>query len=117
MMAKKRLLMQPIKGRISGQKKSIIVDLVTAESINHQDFYMKFFLHTTPKGSKWGCPGSDYVSAAVEEIYLFLESNNECQCSFSELRVAVTWCVPEDNPINAKLIGKIGERIIITTRR
>lgn len=50
---------------------STINDLIAAESIYHQDIYLKFFLHTIQKEVNMGVLKLIF-SAAMKEIYSFL---------------------------------------------
>lgn len=69
---------------------SIVTDLVAADGIYHFDCYMKFFLHISPRnGRKRGPPTREYTTAAMEDITSFLESNDECQHTMTELMSAV----------------------------
>lgn len=94
---------------------SIVTDLVAADGIYHFDCYMKFFLHISPRnGRKRGPPTREYTTAAMEDITSFLESNDECQHTMTELMSAVRGEVPSEKHIKRKLMEIYGDRIILT---
>lgn len=86
-------------------------DLVASGAIYHQECYLSFFTHVTPATSKKrGRPSSDYVEEAMEEIFSFLENNNDCQFSIEELLSQIyrrtTKCAYREDQAEGKLWGR-----------
>lgn len=88
-----------------------IIDLVAEEAVYHNDCY-KTFTRTLYKGNK-PSETEDHVSKGMEEIYLFMETNNDCQFSMYELMAAVTGEKLDWRTIKAKLHEHYEDRILV----
>lgn len=67
---------------------SSIIDLVAEEAVYHNDCY-KNFTRALYKEKKLP-ETEDHVSKGMEEIYLYMEENNDCQFSMEEFMATVT---------------------------
>lgn len=92
-----KLLLKEQKSEMIGEKVRIrfsnVVVLIAADGIGHPDCLQKFYLIIL-KG-KLERPETDYVVAAIAEIFLFLE-NNYCQHALPYLISVVTERVPDE---------------------
>lgn len=94
-----------VVGRISS-----ITDLVAEEAVYHDDCRKNFCRLAKTSNDE----STDHVTAAMEEIYAFMEENNDSQFTLPEIRNAVTGPVPDDKTIKKKLVEKFGDRVTIT---
>jgi hypothetical protein len=59
-------------------------DLVAAEAKYHDNCYKSFLRPNT--GGRVGRPQDEAANSAMEEIYKFIESSDDCQFTLDELR-------------------------------
>ena len=78
-------------------------DLVAADAVYHHKCHRKFYLKTSKIHEKPGRPPSLAIDAAMNEIYKFLENNDECQFSLSQLLNEITGFVYDVNLNQGKL--------------
>lgn len=101
-----------------GQQVSIrvgtVCDLVAAAAIYHDLCCVKFFSKKSGTGEKRGRPSEDYVIAAMEDIYTFLDQAIDCQYSMDEVMRAITGEKPTVKTVKEKLQEKYKERLIIS---
>lgn len=88
-------------------------DLVAADGIYHQLCFVSFFTHLST-GKKRGRPEVKDITTAMEQIYSYLENNDDCQVSLCELMSQCVGYVPSEATIKNKLNQKYGDNIIIT---
>ena len=63
-----------------------------------------------------GRPLDEKVKAAVENIFFYIENNEDSQFTLTELRDVVREYVPKDDTILAKLMEQFGKKIVITKK-
>lgn len=67
-------------------------------------------------GGKIGRPQSETINSAMEEIFNFIESSDDCQFSLDELKNVCQNVDLENGIIKIRLKLKYGSRIIITEK-
>lgn len=97
-------------------KKRIIfeIDLIAAEAKYHDCCFVKFHLPTT--GKQIGRPLDGQIIAAMENIFSYIENNDDCQFTFTELKGVLEDFKPDDKTIRKKLQERYGDRIVITNK-
>lgn len=68
-------------------------------------------------GGKIGRPEDKSVILAMEEIFVYIENNDDCQFSLKELKCICKNKVPDDKTIKKRLKLKYDNRIIITEKQ
>ncbi|CAG2058669.1 unnamed protein product [Timema podura] len=101
-----------------------VSDLVAADGRYYHDCYIDFGLHPTLTGGKRERPGSDYVAEAMEDIYSYLENDNDCQHSLTDVMSVMSGLVtgqfPEENyiiEINGRSISLALFSLVPRTKR
>lgn len=89
---------------------SSINDLVAEEAVYHQDCYRTFTRHLYME--KKEPKTDDYILKGMEEIYSYMEGNQDCQFSMNELMAAVTGNQLDWRTIKAKLHETYGDRVL-----
>ncbi|KAL4718412.1 hypothetical protein ACJJTC_016033 [Scirpophaga incertulas] len=90
-------------------------DLVAAEAKYHNNCYNIFLRPTT--GYKVGRPKDDSVNLAMEEIFQYIENNDDCQFSLQELKDIGKNPTIDNKTIKRRLKLKYGDKIIITEKK
>ncbi|KAE9525653.1 hypothetical protein AGLY_014180, partial [Aphis glycines] len=90
-------------------------DLVAAEAKYHNNCYNSFLRPSS--GGKIGRPEDNSVILAMEEIFVYIENNDDCQFSLKELKGICKNKVPDDKTIKKRLKLKYDNRIIITEKQ
>lgn len=89
-------------------------DLVAADAKYHDSCYKSFLRPNT--GGKIGRPQSEVINSAMEEIFNYIESSDDCQFSLDELKNVCQNVALENGIIKIRLKLKYGSRIIITEK-
>lgn len=89
-------------------------DLVAADARYHDSCYKSFVRTNT--GGKIGRPQSETINSAMEEIFNFIESSDDCQFSLDKLKNVCQNVDLENGIIKIRLKLKYGSRIIITEK-
>lgn len=90
-------------------------DLVAADAQYHQPCFVSFF--KPPKGGKCANHPSDEVTDAMNKIFSFIESGDECQFTMTDLINSVTGYVPTERTIKKRLIENYGDDILISVQK
>lgn len=90
-------------------------DLVAAEAKYHNNCYNIFLRPTT--GYKVGRPEDDSVNLAMEEIFQYIENNDDCQFSLEELKDIGKNPTIDNKTIKRRLKLKYSDKIIITEKK
>lgn len=91
-------------------------DLVAADALYHNTCCKNFFSTRGPTGKKRGRPIDDNVLIGMDEIYRYIDENEDCQFSFEELINQITGEKLSRQTIKAKLLERYGERILFAHR-
>lgn len=92
-------------------------NLVAAEAMYHQSCSAKFFTIPAKRAEKRGRPAIDYVTAAMEDIYSFLDQEVDCQFSIEQVMSEIKGEKPVVKTVIAKLREKFGERLVVSSVR
>ncbi|CAK1580968.1 unnamed protein product [Parnassius mnemosyne] len=92
-------------------------DLHAVDAIYHVDCYKKFTLATLPSKRKAGRPIDEGISEAMNEIYDYIEKNDNCQFSMDDLLGQITGEPPTVKTIKARMKEKYGDQIVFSTTR
>ncbi len=92
-------------------------DLHAVDAIYHLDCYKKFTLATLPSKKRAGRPVDEGVSEAMNEIYEYIEKNDNCQFSMDDLLEQITGEPPTMKTIKAKMKERYGDQIVFCTIR
>lgn len=113
--------MKVAENRSDGVVKSVVgriqyeYDLIAAEARYHNDCYNSFLRLSS--GGKIGRPEDNNITLVMEEIFLYIENNEDCQFSLQELKGICKNKVPDDKTIKKRIKLKYGSRIIITEKQ
>ncbi|PZC75227.1 hypothetical protein B5X24_HaOG206534 [Helicoverpa armigera] len=116
----KESLLKLVKDRSDDVSKAVFArinfeyDLIAAEAKYHDSCY-KFFLKPTT-GGKIGRPQDESINSAMEKIFQFIETSDDCQFSLDELKNVCQDIALDDRVIKMRLKLKYGSRIIITEK-
>jgi len=88
--------------------------LRAAEARYHHQCYLNFLRSRKP--SNVGRPIDHRIEVAMEEIFSYIEENDDCQFTLKELVDACTVYTPNELTIKTKLKEKYGKRIFISTK-
>lgn len=93
-------------------------DLVTLHARYHKDCYTKLY---NEYKEKMKTPKNSYVEKidqAMEEIYDFLLSSDECQFTMTQLTEAIknSDVIPHEDTIKKRLINRFSDQIVISSR-
>lgn len=89
-------------------------DLVAAEAKYHQECYTSFLKPTT--GGTVGRPKDEATDLAMQEIFTYIESSNDCQFTLAELKDVSKILTLDNRTIKLRLKLKYGDKIIITEK-
>lgn len=104
-------------GKIVRERVNFEHDLVAAEARYHRSCLVSFNKYN-PTSSKNGRPQDESVKLAMYEIFDYIENNEDCQFTLSELKEVVTTdFIPDPKTIISKLIEHYGKKIIITPKQ
>ena len=92
-------------------------DLHAADAIYHEDCYKRFLLTSAPSKRKAGRPQDEGILEAMEEIYDYIEGNDNCQFSMDELLEQVTGELPHVKTIKEGMREKYEDRVVFSTIR
>lgn len=90
-------------------------DLVAAEAKYHKNCYANF-LTVRVSSERKKSRQDDKVIAAMQEIFSYIENNEDSQFTLNELRDVLTEYVPDNKTIISKLRDRYLTDIIITTK-
>jgi len=99
-------------GRIVKNRINFEHDLVAAGAKYHSDCFTSFVKIIT--GDKAGRPLDENIVLAMEDIFDYIENNEDCQFTLGELKEVFLDYVLADKTIISKLIERYGKNIIIT---
>lgn len=89
-------------------------DLVAAGAKYHGECFASFA--KIVRGSKTGRPLDENIALAMEDIFSYIENNEDCQFTLQELKKVLIDYVPDDKTIISKLIERYGKNIVIITK-
>ncbi|KAL4112100.1 hypothetical protein QTP88_015948 [Uroleucon formosanum] len=102
-------------GKIVRDRINFEYDLVAAEAKYHDNCLISFNKYKS--GGSVGRPHDENIRLAMEEIFYYIENNNDCQFTLTELVNAITSdFIPDAKTIIYKLTARYGKDIIITTK-
>ncbi|KAE9522981.1 hypothetical protein AGLY_016612 [Aphis glycines] len=102
-------------GKIVRDRVNFEYDLVAAEAKYHDNCLISFNKYKS--GGSVGRPHDENIRLAMEEIFYYIENNNDCQFTLTELVNAITSdFFPDAKTIIYKLTARYGKDIIITTK-
>ncbi|KAL4105063.1 hypothetical protein QTP88_020338 [Uroleucon formosanum] len=102
-------------GKIVRDRVNFEYDLVAAEAKYHDNCLISFNKYKS--GGSVGRPHDENIRLAMEEIFYYIENNNDCQFTLTELVNAITSdFIPDAKTIIYKLTARYGKDIIITTK-
>lgn len=90
-------------------------DLIAVKARYHLNCLIYFKRSSTENTA--GRPKNEDVIVAMENIYNYIENNEDCQFTINELKEICKRDPPDDKTIKIKLKEKYGPRIIITDKR
>lgn len=85
-------------------------DLHAADAMYHQDCYKAFFLTSQKTSRKRGRPEDDEAAEAMNEIFNYIEKNDDCQFSMDEF----SGPKPTTKTIIEKLKDRFKDRIVLS---
>lgn len=89
-------------------------DLVAAEAKYHHDCYTSFMKPSS--GLKIGRPKDEATNRAMEEIFTYMESSDDCQFTLNELKSICKSETLDNRTIKLRLKLKYGNKLIITEK-
>lgn len=101
-------------GRTVKERVNFEYDLVSVEAKYHDKCFSNFLL-VSGKGDA-GRPSDENIRIAMENVFHYIESNDDCQFTLAELKNVMKDYVPDDKTMIKKLIARYGSNIVITTK-
>lgn len=101
-------------GRSVKERVNFEYDLVSVEAKYHDKCFSNFLL-VSGKGDA-GRPLDENIRIAMENVFHYIENNDDCQFTLAELKDIMKDYVPDDKTIIKKLIARYGNNIVITTK-
>lgn len=92
----------------------IFEDLLAAKARYHLQCYLNFL--RSRKSGNVGRSIDHRIELAMEEIFSYIEENNDCQFTLKELADACTEYIPNELTIKTKLKERYEERILISIK-
>lgn len=89
-------------------------DLVAAEAKYHNDCFVLFLKPTT--GGQVGRPQDEALNLAMEEIFSYIESSDDCQFTLEELKNICKNVSVDNRTIKLRLKLNYGDKVIITEK-
>lgn len=89
-------------------------DLVAAEAKYHNDCYNSFLKPVN--GGKVGRPKDEATNLAMEEIFKYIETSDDCQFTLNELKEVCKDTSLDNRTIKIRLKVKYGNKIIISEK-
>lgn len=101
-------------GRNVKERVNFQYDLVSVEAKYHDKCFSNFLL-LSGKGDV-GRPLDENIRIAMDNVFHYIENNDDCQFTLAELKDVIQGYVPDDKTIIKKLIARYGSNIVITTK-
>lgn len=97
---------------------SSVIDLITLAAKYHKECYTKLINDHNKKSKEPTAKYTDKIDKAMEEIYNFMLSSDECQFSITQLMeaVKVSDIIRHEDTIKNRLKSRFSDQIVISSR-
>lgn len=101
-------------GRSVKELENFEYNLLSVQPKYHDKCFSNFLL-VSGKGDA-GHPLDENIRFAMDNVFHYIENNDDCQFTLAELKNVMKDYVPDDKTIIKKLIARYGSNIVITTK-